>query len=73
MEHPDIDENGNEVVIALEGQDYVYERYYINGVAVLVDSTPFDDPDVISVHNLFRALPDMVKACKAFTSTCPRV
>ncbi len=55
-----------EIVLAIEDQkDQIFERYSINGVTVLVDSTPFGDPDVITVHNHIKAMPALLEACYA--------
>ncbi len=52
----------DEVVISIEDMtDQVYTRYHINGVTVLVDTTPWDCPDVMAVHNLIDAAPDLLE------------
>lgn len=58
-----------EIVLTLEDQvDQVFERYDIGGVTVLVDSTPEDDPDVILVHRLIAAAPELLEASQGVAS-----
>ena len=48
-----------EVIITIEDHtDEVYAQHYFDGVSVLVDASPIDDPRVAAVHTFIAQAPE---------------
>lgn len=57
--------NWDHVLIDIEDTpEQLYHRTKINDIAVLVDATPEDDPEIIALLNLLSTASALLEACK---------